>query len=289
MPQPLFSSKLVSVKRLRIAALALTVLALVGGAQTPPTSAQAFPLHLAAADPSVCTISGGELSWGVKESFRAYISGSIAGGGWEVSDGANYETPLFSWSAPSGTVSATGGDGAASFTGAIRFTGHAGVLDLTLANPNIEFLGDGTARLRMDVRSNDAEGQLTVDARQLYFAKLKDIGQLDPASGVVELSEIPAVLTAEGADAFGSFYGSGEVLDPLQLSLHFEPCEGSPQPVATAPGDPEAAEQAAGAAHTQQELPLLPIIIGAVALVVVLVSGGVLLAGRAKGRGAADE
>src|SRR5690606_23738697 len=42
-----------------------------------------------------CTVTDAELVWGYKESFRSYISGSIAHGEWTVADGAAYETPNF--------------------------------------------------------------------------------------------------------------------------------------------------------------------------------------------------
>src|SRR3546814_3461048 len=52
----------------------------------------------AASPATACDVVGGELSWGFKESFRAYISGSIAAGEWTTSGGATYETPSFGWS-----------------------------------------------------------------------------------------------------------------------------------------------------------------------------------------------
>ena len=44
------------------------------------------------------------LTWGFKESFRAYIDGDIANGEWTTSGGATYETPEFSWSDGTGPL-----------------------------------------------------------------------------------------------------------------------------------------------------------------------------------------
>src|SRR5690606_10044019 len=114
-------------------------------AHVAPTTAQAGPILAEDSASSTCVVTGGDLTWGVKESFRSYISGTIAHGSWEVSDGATYETPMFGWSNPTGEIDANTGEGSISFTGLIHFTGHDGALNLQMSNPSIAFSGDGTA------------------------------------------------------------------------------------------------------------------------------------------------
>lgn len=242
---------------------------------------------------SSCEVTGGTLEWGVREAFRSYISGSIANGGWEVSDGASYETPSFSWSNPVGSIDAETGEGSVSFTGAISFSGHDGVLNLRFANPTIEFRGDGTAKLLLDARSNDAQGELVIDETRVPVGRIDGVGAIDPASGAVSFDEAPAILTADGARAFAGFYATGEDLDPITLSLDFAACAGGSGgtgggPAATAdPAEPEVtadiAEAPAGGG-----IPWLPISIGGLAVVVIAVTVGLLIAGQKRGDGADD-
>lgn len=267
---------------------AAAVTAVAASALLVPSAAFAAPVlaeGTAGGSASTCAVTGGTLSWGVKESFRSYISGSIANGSWEATDGATYETPSFGWANPTGEIDAQTGEGTVSFTGAVHFTGHDGVLDLSIANPTIVFGGDGTGQLLMDTRSNDAQGQLKIDELQAYLGKIDGVGQTDPASGEILLEEASTVLTSDGATAFGDFYASGEALDPISLSLQLGPCEGEAAPVADAPqGTETETETAPGTigADDQTSFPWVPVIIGGVAVLVILVTGGMLIAGRKK-------
>lgn len=260
--------------------------ALLASALLVPAAANAAPILAEDAASSTCTVTGGELSWGVKESFRSYISGSIANGSWEVADGATYETPLFGWSNPTGEIDADTGEGLISFTGSIHFTGHDGVLDMTLANPSIELKGDGTARLLLDTKSNDAQGQLKLDEQQATLAKIEGVDAFDPASGQYSFSDASAVLTSEGATAFGDFYGSGDEVDPVTLTVQLAPCEGAA--AADQPADEEPVI-APAPEPAEQSVPWLPIIIGGVALIVIGVTVGMLIAGRKKKPATGDD
>lgn len=259
------------------AAAALTATALL-----VPAAAQATPLQTSTATSSTCTVTGGDLKWGVKESFRSYISGSIANGGWEVSDGASYETPLFGWTNATGEIDAETGEGTVSFVGTMHFTGHDGVLNLVMKNPTIELNGDGTGRLLLDAKSNNAQGELVVDEAQVYIGKIEGIGQTDPASGTLSFEQASAVLTGEGAAAFGGFYASGDDLDPVALSVQLGPCSGTPAEVTT----PEVTTPTEEATN---ELPIVPIIIGGVAVVVIAVAAVLLITGRKKSPSASNE
>lgn len=253
-----------------------------------PLRGQAAPAS--AADGSSCTVTDGTLVWGVKESFRAYISSSIANGEWEASDGATYATPSFTFSDATGAVDAETGAGSISFPGTVRFSGHDGVLNLTISNPTIEFVGDGTGRLRFDARSNDAQGELAIDEKQAVVGRIAELPALDPgeAEHDVELHDITVTLTADGAEAFAGFYPTGEELDPLDLSLTVGPCAAAAG-VAGGTGDasgggaddaaetaPDAADQGEGGS----DIPWLPIGLGAGALVVIAIAGTLLATGR---------
>lgn len=287
-----FMSRFATAAATTIASTALAV-----GALLVPATAQAVPIlaeentNSAAGASNICVVTGGDLSWGVKERFRSYISSTIAHGSWEVLDGASYETPLFGWSNASGEINADTGEGLISFTGTIHFTGHEGVLDMRLSNPSIQLIGDGTARLLLDAKSNDRDGNLKLDEQQVSFAKIEGVGGLDTASGEYSFTDASGVLTAEGAIAFGEFYSSGEDIDPVTLNVQFSACEGAAGDGANDSGDEDqgateneiTTQTPVNDAAADPEIPWLPIALGGVALVVIAVTATMLLVGRNKG------
>ena len=270
--------------------------ALVGGILALPTAAAASPAP-APASPlpatvaaSECAPATAELSWGVKESFRSYISGSIANGEWTVSDDMRYETPSFIWSQAAGGFASDLSSGTIDFTGAVHFTGHDGAMQLDIANPSLEFAGDDTAYLLLSVGSTDqADAGGEVAAEQVRAAKVDLTGAVDAGGADLAISEAPTRLTAEGAEAFNGEYGSyiaGEEIDPITLTATVSGCE-----LGASAADPEAGESEEPAAEEEQLLiqdapaedagiPWVPIIIGGVAILVIGVTGGMLLAGR---------
>ena len=160
-----------------------------------------------------CTVDDATMTWGFKESFRSYISGTIANGEWTVSDGATYETPYFGFSGGTGTF--TDGAGSVSFEGAIEFTGHGGILDTTVSNPRLRFDGE-EAVLYLDISGTTQEGE-PVDDEGVRFATV-DLGSLVGSGNGFRLVDAEVTLTAEGAAAFGT-YESGERLDPVSASI----------------------------------------------------------------------
>ena len=247
----------------------------------PATAAVAAPLPATTQTTAEggCEITGGTMTWGLKESFRSYISGSIANGSWEPSDGASYETPNFLWKDAKGSIDPETGTGTVSFVGTIHFTGHDGVLDLTLANPTIEFEGDGKAALMLDAKSTDMEGKVAVDSTQEWVGSVTVKDALAPSGDKLELSGLATELTNSGADAFAGFYEAGTKLDPISLALEFSGCDASaaaPAPEAPAEETPEPAPVVEAA----PALPWLPITIGGVALFVIGLTTGLLIGGR---------
>lgn len=253
-------------------------------APLPNEKAASAPLPADTTEAATCTVTDGLLVWGVKDTFRAYVSGSIANGDWQASDGASYSTPLFTWATPTGEIDADTGTGTISFVGTVRFTGHEGVLDLTIANPTIELFGDGTGRLFMDARSNDPQGQLKIDETQVHFADLAGISATAPSSGVYEFTNAQATLTAPGADAFGAFYEGGDQLDPISATVQLSPCEGDATGTEGAGESTDAGEQNDGATVTSGDggVPWVPIVVGGIALVVIVVTTTLLVRGRNK-------
>lgn len=187
-----------------------------------------------------CVVEDATISWGFKEAFRSYVSGAIAHGEWTVADGASYETPSFGWSDGSGSYDAASGEGLLAFAGSVTFTGHGGVLNTTIANPQLRFDGGDTATLLLDV-SGDTRDGVAVNQQGVEFATI-DLGSSEggSADGEYEIAAVPAVLTPAGSAAFGT-YEPGTELDPITIGYSTE--EDCDTPV-TAPADD--AEQPAG-------------------------------------------
>jgi len=176
------------------------------------------PAGTVAAQVPGCDVDSATLTWGFKESFRAYIDGSIANGEWTVADGAGYETPTFGFVAAEGRLDPRGPEGSVDFPGSVRFTGHGGILDTTIANPVLQFRGDGKAFLLLDVRGVTMDGD-EVAMSLTRFVELDLTGQdLEPVDGIVTLDEAPATLTADGAIAFPN-YPEGEAFDPVSATI----------------------------------------------------------------------
>lgn len=166
--------------------------------------------------PRSCSVDDATLTWGFKESFRSYISGTIANGEWTVFDGASYETPEFEF--PHGTGAFGEAESRVSFAGAIRFTGHGGILDTTVSNPVLEW-GGGVGTLYLDVSGTTQEGE-PVDESAVAFASLTFDGGVGTGRNL-RFADVTATLTDAGAAAFGT-YEPGEPLDPLRIELDVE-------------------------------------------------------------------
>jgi len=164
-----------------------------------------------------CVVDDATMTWGFKESFRAYISGAIAKGSWTVGDGATYAVPNFGWAPGTGGFDPAATAGTLAFAGSIAFTGHDGVLNTTVANPQLRFVDADTAYLLLDVSGTTQDGA-AVDSRAVQFAEIDLAGALQNDGGAVTLTAAPATLTAAGAAAFGT-YPEGEELDPVTAAF----------------------------------------------------------------------
>jgi hypothetical protein len=226
-------------------------------------------LDIATAEIVGCTVEGTELNWGFKESFRAYIDGSIANGAWTTADGATYETPLFTWAAGTGGYDAETGDADLAFTGAVRFTGHGGVLDTTIANPRVVIVGD-RAVLLLDVSGTTQEGT-PVSSTGVEFAELDLAGAEQTGGGdLVAFTGIPAVLTEAGAAAFGT-YEAGSELDPVDLLITVDPA--CVQPV----GAIDEAAAAPAVESASETSPILWIVLAIILVLAIAVATAILV------------
>ncbi|OKK18702.1 Htaa domain protein [Streptomyces sp. CB02488] len=223
-------------------------------------------------------IEDGAVDWGVRRTFREYVTGSIGQGKWTLAQGAQDGGALFRFPKGQGTYDAKEGTLTADFAGSVRFTGADG-LDLTLSRLSVG-LKAGRGTLSADVRTKDD----TRKAVPLITFTAEDFA---PKDGLAVLTEAPAKLTADGAKAFGSLYRAGTAMDPVSLAVALDakaklpalPDLGSdPAPAAQpsdTPGPKTAATASVASAADKGSSTGLYLTLGAAA-VLAAVAGGVL-------------
>lgn len=167
---------------------------------------------------SECVASAGSFSWGFKESFRAYVSGSIANGEWTTDGGITYATPAFIADELTGEVQLETIAGELAVDGSMRFTGHDGILDTTIADPRLQFDGADGLVMVVDI-TGTTQDFVEVSATDVPFV----VGDLAAAEWSVDgdlliIDAVPLTLTAEGAEAFGT-YPEGEPFDALAVTM----------------------------------------------------------------------
>ena len=177
---------------------------------------------------------GWEFVWGVKESFRNYVTGPIAHG--EITtDGVGVtEDGQFIWSKGDATESSSKTEVA--FRGTVKFYGHDGILELTISNPRVVANANGSGAVYADVVSRPFTDTTTKND-PVHYNNVKLVtftkGEWNDAaaSGSKNLLAVAAntddtraftsenvVLTTDGAKAFGGFYEAGEKFDALTLN-----------------------------------------------------------------------
>ncbi|MCC3767556.1 HtaA domain-containing protein [Streptomyces sp. UNOC14_S4] len=180
-------------------------------------------------------VSGGRLDWGVKSSFRSYLTGPAAQGGWELQDGATAEgDSQFRFHSAKGTYDAGRGALEAAYQGGVRFTGHKNpdgsyALDLVFSAPSVR-IADGKGTLYLDVTSKARKTNKATTTSQVPFASLDLSGVHLRDEDAVALADVPATLTAEGEKAFAGFYKAGAALDPVGLSADMLTAPGASAP-----------------------------------------------------------
>ncbi|GAA4288871.1 HtaA domain-containing protein [Georgenia daeguensis] len=166
------------------------------------------------------------LTWAVKESLVSYVEALDDGVVEAVAPATRSEAGFFFPTAEpdagtAGEEGASGGpaDGAPSadraghalqFRGAVRLTGHWGMLDVELRDPSVELDGDhGTLFVRergsRDARARLPLADLTVGATTT-----------EPGPAVVQAA---ASLTGHGRLLLGGQYAVGEPLSPVLITL----------------------------------------------------------------------
>ena len=171
-----------------------------------------------------CAVEDVSITWGFKESFRSYISSSIPNGSWEVYGDVGYEIPEFTFTGSSGFLAPDRSLGEVGFTGGIVFSGHDGILETSLQNPELVVTGPREATLVLDVTGDTME-EVSVNQQNVDFASVTWDGSwetVDADQGVWRVVDAEVTLTQVGSEAFGT-YPAGEVLDPMSFTLSLTP------------------------------------------------------------------
>ncbi|MEV1018853.1 HtaA domain-containing protein [Streptomyces sp. NPDC050264] len=184
------------------------------------------PAASASEDAASGEVADGNLDWGVKESFRTYITGPIAKGKVELTGGAAKNGSVYRFGDASGSYDADAKSLDAKFAGKVRFLGHEEggtyALDLQFSDLHVTAKG-GSGKLVADVSSKDQESGKVTTYADLTVATFKiGSGDLTAKNDVVGLDGAAATLTADGAKAFGGFYQAGAALDPLDVAVSLD-------------------------------------------------------------------
>lgn len=212
---------------------------------------QSKAARLTVAEPSDATrvISAGTLDWGIKKSFRDYVVGPIAHGAVAVSDGAmKNDDGTFAFTVDSGTWDPKTKRLSVDYDGTVQFTGHDGLLELTVTDPELDATGDSGV-LTARVVSKSLEADRPKDFGRIAIADVDTAGAISAAGSALTIKDAPATLTATGAPAFGGFYTTGTALDPIAgtATLGAEVGSGPAAPVApVAPVKPSTVPPSAG-------------------------------------------
>ncbi|WP_281953227.1 HtaA domain-containing protein [Rothia dentocariosa] len=242
--------------------LASAAVGLSGIAATPALANQPAPTAQIVSEQAPAAASqslqDASVDWGVKSSFRRYITGPVAGGSQELTGATSNADGSYHFTAAEGTVEADGSYHV-KFTGSsVKYTGHHGVLEVTISDLEL-VIKDGQGSLYANISERPYSGNTTPNPPVQHDHTL--IGTFDASSlknegGQLTLAASDATkvkLSAEATSVFAGFYQAGQELDALafsaklvtkQASAPEKPTDPTPEPTQPAP-EPTQPEQPA--------------------------------------------
>lgn len=186
------------------------------------------------ANAAPATVEGASLEWGIKSSFRNYITSPVAKG--SVSLLGNTTTAVsgaYSWTSGSGIADTTGSLADAKFSDddGVHFQGHESspssgdyALDLSFSGLRVVVTSASAGEIRANVSGKTYPGGESFTLSDTAIAAL-DLSSVTPstsvAGGVTTLTwtNVPSELTAAGVPAFADFYTEGTALDAATFSV----------------------------------------------------------------------
>ncbi|MFG2235137.1 HtaA domain-containing protein [Streptomyces sp. NPDC048723] len=253
-------------------------------AEPMPSATAAQPSAAAETPQAPGAFADAAVDWGVRRTFREYVTGSVGQGKWTLAEGAQDGGALFRFPQGKGSFDGAKGTLDAAFAGTVQFTGAH--LDLTLGKMSVK-VENGKGVLSADVTAGGATKN-AVPLVEFDAKGLKTEGKL------ATLTEAPATLTEGGSQAFNSMYKAGTEMDPVSLAVALDstaqlpalPDLGSTASPAPASASPSA-EPAPAAKAVESSNTGLFIALAAAVAVLVLAGGGTFLVVRKRRTAAA--
>ena len=244
--------------------LASAAVGLSGIAATPALANQPAPTAQIVSEQAPAAASqslqDASVDWGVKSSFRRYITGPVAGGSQELTGATSNADGSYHFTAAEGTVEADGSYHV-KFTGSsVKYTGHHGVLEVTISDLEL-VVKDGQGSLYANISERPYNGNTTPNPPVQHDHTL--IGTFDASSlknegGQLTLAASDATkvkLSTEATSVFAGFYQAGQELDALAFSAKLVTKQ-APAPEKPADPTPEPSQPAQPAPEpTQPEQP----------------------------------
>ena len=253
--------------------LASAAVGLSGIAATPALANQPAPTAQIVSEQAPAAASqslqDASVDWGVKSSFRRYITGPVAGGSQELTGATSNADGSYHFTAAEGTVEADGSYHV-KFTGSsVKYTGHHGVLEVTISDLEL-VIKDGQGSLYANISERPYNGNTTPNPPVQHDHTL--IGTFDASSlknegGQLTLAASDATkvkLSAEATSVFAGFYQAGQELDALAFSAKLvtkqapapeKPADPAPEPTQPAPEQSKPAETPAPQPSQSSEAP----------------------------------
>ena len=253
--------------------LASAAVGLSGIAATPALANQPAPTAQIVSEQAPAAASqslqDASVDWGVKSSFRRYITGPVAGGSQELTGATSNADGSYHFTAAEGTVEADGSYHV-KFTGSsVKYTGHHGVLEVTISDLEL-VIKDGQGSLYANISERPYNGNTTPNPPVQHDHTL--IGTFDASSlknegGQLTLAASDATkvkLSTEATSVFAGFYQAGQELDALAFSAKLvtkqapapeKPADPTPEPTQPAPEQSKPAETPAPQPSRSSEAP----------------------------------
>lgn len=253
--------------------LASAAVGLSGIAATPALANQPAPTAQIVSEQAPAAASqslqDASVDWGVKSSFRRYITGPVAGGSQELTGATSNADGSYHFTAAEGTVEADGSYHV-KFTGSsVKYTGHHGVLEVTISDLEL-VIKDGQGSLYANISERPYNGNTTPNPPVQHDHTL--IGTFDASSlknegGQLTLAASDATkvkLSTEATSVFAGFYQAGQELDALAFSAKLvtkqapapeKPADPTPEPSQPAPEQSKPAETPAPQPSQSSEAP----------------------------------
>lgn len=253
--------------------LASAAVGLSGIAATPALANQPAPTAQIVSEQAPAAASqslqDATVDWGVKSSFRKYITGPVAGGSQELTGATSNADGSYHFTAAEGTVEADGSYHV-KFTGSsVKYTGHHGVLEVTISDLEL-VIKDGQGSLYANISERPYNGNTTPNPPVQHDHTL--IGTFDASSlknegGQLTLAASDATkvkLSTEATSVFAGFYQAGQELDALAFSAKLvtkqapapeKPADPTPEPSQPAQPAPEPSKPADPAPEPAQPAP----------------------------------